>query len=148
MKRYLAVLAIVAVAIVPATALGVAKQKHTHKLHTSLTGADLYNVGPVFTTAALAKDPAIGTGAAIVTIDITSPGTLKGTVYYPAGSLTTKGSITIGTPDANGNTSSTGSGKITGGTGKYHGATGSMTFTGTQDASGHYKVTVTGTVKY
>jgi hypothetical protein len=142
MKRYLAVLAIVAVAIVPATALGVAKQKHTHKLHTSLTGADLYNVGPVFTTAALAKDPAIGTGAAIVTIDITSPGTLKGTVYYPAGSLTTKGSIT------NGTTPSTGSGKITGGTGKYHGATGSMTFTGTQDASGHYKVTVTGTVKY
>jgi hypothetical protein len=146
MKRYLAVLALVAVAVVPTTALGAAKRKH--KVHTTLTGADLYNVGPVFTTAALAKDPAIGTGAAIVTVDISSPSTLKGTVYYPAGSLTTKGSITISPPDANGNTSSTGSGKITGGTGKYHGATGAMTFTGTQDANGHYKVIVTGTAKY
>jgi hypothetical protein len=146
MKRYLAVLAIVAVAVVPATALGAAKQKH--KLNTTLTGADLYNIGPVFTTAALATDPAIGRGAAIVTVNITSPATIKGTVFYPGGSLTTKGSITIGPADANGRTSTTGSGKITAGTGKYHGATGSITFTGTQDASGHYKVAVTGTAKY
>jgi hypothetical protein len=100
----------------------------------------LANVGPVFTSATVAKDAAIGRGAAIVTV--TTPSTIKGTVFYPAGSLTTKGPITFGTPDANGNTSATGSGKITGGTGKYRGATGSMT------SSGHYKVTVTGTAKY
>jgi hypothetical protein len=147
-KRHLAVLALVAVTVVPATALAASRQKHSHKLDTTLTGADLYNVGSVFTTAALATDPAIGRGAAIVTVDVTSPSTITGTVYYPAGSLTIKGSIAIGTPDANGNASTTGSGRITAGTGKYHGATGSMTFTGSQDANGHYKVGVTGTVKY
>jgi hypothetical protein len=144
MKRYLAVLAIVAVAVVPAAALGATKQKH--KVNTTLTGAVLYNVGPVFTSAAVAKDAAIGRGAAIVTV--TTPSTIKATVFYPAGSLTTKGTVTFGTPDANGITPATGTAKITAGTGRYHGATGSMTFTGTQDANGYYKVTVTGTVTY
>jgi hypothetical protein len=146
MKRHFSVLALVAVTVVPATALAASRQKHAHELSTTLTGAVLGNTGPVFTSAAVAKDAAIGRGAAIVTV--TTPSTIEGTLFYPGGSITTKGTITFGTPDANGTTSTTGSGKITAGTGKYHGATGSITFTGSQDANGHYKVSVTGSLKY
>jgi hypothetical protein len=145
MKRHLAVLA-VAAAVVPATALAAARQKEKHTVDTTLTGAVLGNSGPVFTSAAVANDAAIGRGAAIVTV--TTPSTIKATLYYPAGSITSKGTIAFGAPDANGNTSTTGSAKITAGTGKYRGATGSITFTGAQDANGHYTVTVKGTAKY
>jgi hypothetical protein len=70
-------------------------------------------------------------------------------LWYVAGTLASKGTITL-TAQPDGSTSYTGSGDITGGTGKFAGATGNGTVTGTSPINdfGHATLNWTGTVAY
>jgi hypothetical protein len=73
----------------------------------------------------------------------------RGTIWYVAGTLASRGTTTI-TAQADGSTRYTGTGDITGGTGKFAAATGSFTVTGTSPVNdfGHATLTWTGTVTY
>jgi hypothetical protein len=79
-----------------------------------------------------------------------TPGKFKsrGVSFGPRGSISAKFTGT-GTLNADGSTTISGSGKITGGTGVYKGATGSLSFTGTSP-KGSTVVTqhITGKVRY
>lgn len=67
--------------------------------------------------------------------------------YYAAGTET--GTLTgTATPQADGSTAFAGTGKITGGSGRYKHAKGTLKFTGTQGTDGRYTVTYTGSVTY
>ena len=67
--------------------------------------------------------------------------------YYTAG--TERGTLTgTATQQPDGSFTLTGSGKVTGGTGRYRKARGTLTFTGTQASDGRYTVTFTGTLTY
>jgi hypothetical protein len=69
------------------------------------------------------------------------------TDYFEGG--TDHGTLTgTATPAANNGFTFKGTGKITGGTGRYRNARGTLTFTGTQTSDGKYTVTFTGTLIY
>jgi hypothetical protein len=68
--------------------------------------------------------------------------------FAPLGSVKSKGSGT-GTLNSDGSVTFSGTAKVTGGTGIYKHATGSLTFTGTQAKNSNVAVQhITGTVKY
>jgi hypothetical protein len=67
--------------------------------------------------------------------------------YYTAG--IESGTLTgTATPQPDGSATLSGTGKITGGTGRYKRVKGTLKFTGTQGADGRYTVTYTGTLTY
>jgi hypothetical protein len=90
------------------------------------------------------------TGATRVVITYTAPGqsTITPETFGPLGSF--KGQAQgRGVPQPDGSTALSGSGKFTGGTGIYKGATGSFSSTGTRPANSHINIVhLTGTLKF
>jgi hypothetical protein len=140
--------------IMAVVALGISApgaQGKTLKIKGTERGAVITAQGNTTLFAALGSDQRGGYAARQTSI--TSPSgttvnfTSKFTDYYLAG--TERGTITgtaIQQPD--GTFTLSGSGKITGGTGRYRKAHGTITFTGTQATDGRYTVNFTGTLTY
>lgn len=83
-------------------------------------------------------------------ITFTAPfhNTTVGTIFGPLGSVREAAHV-VATPHPDGSVSLTGSGKVTGGTGLYKGATGSFSLTGTfPPGSSINTVHITGTIKF
>jgi hypothetical protein len=159
-KLLLPVLAVLVVAVAVPSLAG-AKAQKKHKCSFDVTG--LFNTVKTIS----GTPPVSGSNEDTGTIDgklchkafhgasrqvnkYPTPGkfTARGTVFGPRGSVKTKFSGT-GTVNPDGSTSFGGSGKVTGGTGIYKGATGKFTFTGTEPkgssvATQHIK----GNIKY
>jgi hypothetical protein len=89
-------------------------------------------------------------GAARLVILYTTPGkgTIRFTAFGPLGSFEGNAEVT-GVPQPDGSTSLSGTGRITGGTGLYKGATGPLSSTGTRPANSHINVVHdTGTIRF
>jgi hypothetical protein len=143
-RLVLPVLATLALAVVVPALAGAAKTPKKHKCSVDVTG--LFNtVRTISGTPPLSgSNEDTGTidgklchkafhGASRQVNKYPTPGkfTARGVVFGPRGSIKTKFSGT-GTVNPDGSTSFGGSGKVTGGTGIYKGATGKFSFTGTE----------------
>ena len=118
--------AIVLSAALVATA-GAAKKKSFHFSDT-ITGAQISATQAVFKV----HDSRLGNGAGVQTVTFSgSAGTDKEITYYGNASAISKGSFTLGAPDANGISTVTGKGQDVGGTGKLKGFKSTYTYSGT-----------------
>ena len=89
-------------------------------------------------------------GATRLLITYTAPGqsTIASETFGPLGSFKAQAQGR-GVPQPDGSTSLSGSGQITGGTGIYKGATGSLSSTGTRPANSHVNIVhLTGTIRF
>ena len=91
-------------------------------------------------------DSHFGDGAGVQTVKVKgSGGTDTETTYYGNATATSKGTFTIGTPDANGIASLTGSGHDIGGTGKAKGLKSTYKYSGTYNTkTGMFTVALIG----
>lgn len=106
---------------------GAAKNKTFHFTDT-ITGAQISATQAVFKV----HDARLGNGAGVQTVAFSgTSGTDKEITYYGNASATSKGSFTLGTPDANGIATVTGKGHDVGGTGKLKGFTSTYSYSGT-----------------
>ena len=134
---------------VAAPAADAAKARHTVKVRTTVfanTVGSLTNGGSVL--AGATDDPKLGHGAAVLTVFGTT--SLHGTfqVFYALGTIKGTGTGTV-TPGANGAPAKfTGSFTVTGGTGRYRGAKGHFSASGTVNAMGMVMATGTGSFTY
>jgi hypothetical protein len=95
-------------------------------------------------------DSQFGDGAGVQTVTVNgSGGTDREITYYGNATARSKGTFTIGAPDANGIAPMAGSGHDVSGTGKAKGLKSTYTYTGTYDTNtGRINVTLTGTYTY
>ena len=95
-------------------------------------------------------DSHFGNGAGVQTIKVKgSGGTDTEITYYGNATARSKGTFKLGTPDANGVATLTGSGHDISGTGKAVGLKSTYTYTGTFNTkTGIFKVTLTGTYTF
>jgi hypothetical protein len=95
-------------------------------------------------------DSHFGNGAGVQTIKVKgSGGTDTEITYYGNATARSKGTFKLGTPDANGVATLTGSGHDISGTGKAAGLKSTYTYTGTFNTkTGIFKVTLTGTYTF
>jgi hypothetical protein len=133
MKRLFTVLVLSALVVVPATALA-AKKKHHVTDH--LVGNVIRSSGSttVYAGSVVASDA--GNGAATLTNTATSAtaGTTRGVSYFSNGSVRSSGNYKVNpVPLANGDIAVTSAGRITGGTGRFKGVSGTYTASGVQD---------------
>jgi len=145
-KILVAVLAGVATLAVVAlpVASGASKSKTIHYTE-KVTGAEISGTQAVFKI----HDSVVGDGAGVQNVKLNSNG-LSGTsttvAYYGDASGKAKGPFKLGTPNAQGVVTVTGSGTGSGGTGKLKGYTAKFTLTGTFNTKTLvYQVTVHGT---
>jgi hypothetical protein len=148
MKRTVAVVTILlAVAATQAPAATTTPKKHA--VDVTLIGSTVAVNGSTNTSAAQVKDKVSGPGAAVIVTKVAAPtSATTATAYYASGSIRAKGTITIGTPDANGSVTVTGSGTFNGGTGRFKGAAGTYKVSGTQNSTGNFTIKITGTATY
>jgi hypothetical protein len=136
-------LAIVAVAglSVPVVALA-ARKRHIH-FTTKIVGAQISATQAVYK----AHDSHFGNGAGVQTVKLTGlDGTDKEITYYGNAAARSKGTFKLGTPDAKGNATLTGSGHDVGGTGTAKRLRSTYTYRGTFNLNtGIFNVTLTGT---
>jgi hypothetical protein len=92
-------------------------------------------------------DTHFGNGAGVQTVKLSGlNGTDSEVTYYGNASLKSKGSFTVGAPDASGIATITGSGHDVSGTGKAKGVSSSYTYAGTLNTkTGVFTVTLKGT---
>ncbi|HEY2319510.1 MAG TPA: hypothetical protein VGH67_14490 [Solirubrobacteraceae bacterium] len=95
-------------------------------------------------------DSHFGNGAGVQTVKVKgSGGTDTEISYYGNATTRSKGTFTLGTPDANGIATLTGSGHDVSGTGKAAGLKSTYTYTGTFNTkTGIFNVTLTGTYTF
>ena len=95
-------------------------------------------------------DSHFGNGAGVQTVKMKgSGGTDTEITYYGNATARSKGTFTVGTPDANGIATLTGSGHDVGGTGRAAGLKSTYTYTGTFNTNtGVFHVTLTGTYTF
>jgi hypothetical protein len=95
-------------------------------------------------------DSHFGNGAGVQTVKVTGAGGTDTEIsYYGNATARSKGTFTLGTPDANGIAPLTGSGRDVGGTGRAAGLKSTYTYTGTYNTkTGMFTVTLTGTYTF
>ncbi|MGZ4197914.1 MAG: hypothetical protein ACXVFQ_17125 [Solirubrobacteraceae bacterium] len=95
-------------------------------------------------------DSHFGNGAGVQTVRVKgSGGSDTEITYYGNATARSKGTFKLGTPDANGIATLTGSGHDVGGTGKAKGLTSTYTYSGTFNTkTGVFSVTLTGTYTF
>ncbi len=107
----------------------------TRKYSVVLTGAAISGSGNTGVDAYQAKSTVDGSGAGVQHVTVSGStfpltGTDKATFYYANGVSNTSDTFTLATPDANGNSAISGSGKCTGGTRVHRHEKCKYTFTG------------------
>ena len=147
----LALAAVLALALVT-TADAAKKKKHKITLNSTIQAHGVNASGnPI---AGTLSDPTFGSGAAVYTTGtatMVNGKTVEPVTFEAFAALgTVKGSGTVTVTPGTGSAPATviGTGKITSGTGKYKGAKGSITTTGTLDSMSYAVIHVTGTVTY
>jgi hypothetical protein len=135
MKKALILPALIALALAPAAD---AAKKKTHAL-TVNAAIVAHSIAPAGassgTDAGSVSDPSLGNGATIYTTAGSSTAqTVVFQVWFGLGSLKGSGTVNLGAADANGQVPFSGTGKVAGGTAKYKGAKGTISFKGTIDA--------------
>ncbi len=154
----LVTLAIIATAVAINVTAARAAQSHRLKLtldnYTVASQGQAEKPGSKQTAVALVSGNPVSQGVAYATnrvIKTTRSGIVfagKFTIYTLQGSLTGTTNFTI-TPNSSGGATSTGSGKLTSGTGRYRGAHGKFTLNGGQSATAPaFVLHTTGTVSY
>ena len=146
MKRFISLL--LATTTTAALAVGVATANgsttHRVKLDSTMFAA---NVGSTTTGsnvfAGALPDPRLGHGAIVFSTTGTTNLHVTFQEFFALGSIKGTGSVTA-TPQTGGQTKLAGSLKITGGTGKYRHATGSLVAAGNVNNAGMLKVTLKG----
>jgi hypothetical protein len=145
-KRIFAcVLALALVACASPVAIAASKHKVSVTVQqavVSTSGNQLVNAGVVSGT--------YGAGAVVLRATVSGTTiTVRGTVWYTRGTITGKGTFHSAV-QADGSTTATGTLTVTGGTGKFKGATGSFTATGKSppNDTAHSTVFLKGTLKY
>ena len=130
----------------------VSKKRHRVNVHATVMAHAVSPTGEPIVGAL--SDPVLGSGAAVYKTSGRSPanGTilenLTFQVWSDVGSIKGTGTLRV-TPAANGApTTFTGSGTITRGTGRYKGAKGTLTFTGSFDSANDANGTITGSFAY
>jgi hypothetical protein len=144
MRRTLLASVAIAVMAIPAIASATGK-RHIH-FTSKVVGAGISANQSAFKI----HDSHFGDGAGVQTIKVSgSGGTDTEITYYGNATARSKGTFTLGTPDANGIASLTGSGHDIGGTGKAAGLKSTYTYSGTFNTkTGVFKVKLVGTYKF
>ena len=141
-----ALLAIIAIAglSVPVIASAAGK-RHVH-FTTKVVGAEI----SADQSAYKIHDSHFGNGAGVQTVKVKGSGGSDTEIsYYRNATTRSKGTFTLGTPDANGIATLTGSGEDVSGTGKAAGLKSTYTYTGTFNTkTGMFNVTLTGTYTF
>jgi hypothetical protein len=144
MRRALIAIAGIGALCVPVVA-SAAAPRHVHFTSTIVGGG----IGTA-ESAFKVHDSVFGDGAGVQSINVS--GTLltdSEITYYGNASAKSKGTFKIGTPDANGIASLTGSGHDISGTGKAKGLKSTYTYTGTYNTkTTRYKVKLSGTYTF
>jgi hypothetical protein len=148
-RRRLVALALAAlslVAISPAIAATHHARTHTLQIKTLIHAHPVLTSGNVSTISGATSDPRLGQGAAVYTV--TYPARTFTFVQYGVhGTMHGNGRIDAGTtPNPDGTISLSGPVKVTGGTGDYKGAHGTLQLSGTTTAAFDDTLTVTGKV--
>jgi len=160
-KWLLPIVAVLALAVVAPTLAGATKGQKKHKCSFDVTGlfaqVKVNSGNPPLSGSNTDAGVLDGKlchkafhGASRQVNTYPTPGKFKsrGLSFGPRGSISAKFTGT-GTLNADGSTSFSGSGKITGGTGIYKGATGSLSFTGTSPKDSTVATQrITGKIKY
>jgi hypothetical protein len=139
-RALLAIIGVVGLSIpVVASAAG---RRHIH-FRSKVVGAGISASQSAFKV----HDSHFGNGAGVQNVKVTgSTGTDTEITYYGNATAKSKGTFKLGTPNASGIATLTGSGHDISGTGKAAGLKSTYTFTGTFDTkSGIFNVTLTGT---
>ena len=144
MRRALIAIITIAGLSIPAIASAAGK-RHIH-FTTKIVGAGISANQATYKV----HDSQFGDGAGVQTVKVNgSGGTDRETTYYGNATATSKGTFTIGTPDASGIAPLTGSGHDVSGTGKAKGLKSNYTYRGTYNTkTGGFEVTLTGTYTY
>jgi hypothetical protein len=148
MKRALALLTTIGLAVVPVTALA-ASRTRSHHFTDHLAGALVLTHGSAATEAFKVTTSDVGPGAGVTVDTPTSStgGKTVSTLYFANGSIRSTGSYHLGAAGAGGVLPVTGSGRNVGGTGVFKGAGGTFKLTGTDNPKTKtVTLTVTGTV--
>ena len=155
MKRIIMALVLVTALVAGPTAL--AATKTTKKKHKVTLDASVQShaVNAQGTDAGTATDPVLGSGATVYTLSGTASAEhVVFQAWFATGSIKGTGTVALGTA-ANGKTPITGTGNVTGGTGKYKGSKGKVSFNGSVDSgtlttpgTGDVSFTVTGSFSY
>jgi hypothetical protein len=119
-----------------------APKAKTYRFTDRVVGAQISPTEAVFKV----RDSRLGRGAGVQQVKLDG---LKGTTtertYYRGATATSRGSFTIGVPDATGVAKLSGRGRDTSGTGKLAGSSATYTLSGTFNVkTGVYKATLTG----
>lgn len=148
MRKALAALAVLATAAAPASSLAAITKKKKHKFTETALGTTIAPAGAQAQVILQTKG-SLGPGAATLgVIPGATSGTVSGADYHALGSIKTAIQFKFGTTAPDGSAPVSGTGTITGGTGRYKGAKGKYTFTGVQDKQAVYTITLTGTITY
>jgi hypothetical protein len=139
-RRCLAVPVIAALAI-PGVASAAGK-RHVH-FTAKVVGAGISATQSAYKL----HDSFFGRGAEVQTVKVTgSTGTDREITYYGDATATSKGTFTVGAPDANGLARITGHGHDIGGTGNAKGLKSTYTYSGTLNTkTGVFEIMLTGT---
>ncbi len=131
---------------IPMVALAAAK-RHVH-FTSEVVGASISANQATFKL----HDSVFGNGAGVQTVKVSASGaggTDTETTYYGNGAAKSKGTFTVGTPDANGIAKLTGSGRDVSGTGVAKGLKSTYTYSGTINTkTSVFRVTLKGTYTY
>jgi hypothetical protein len=145
-KRILVVVLALAVAV-GASSLALARSSHKVRLTSQL--AQVSATGNKFVDAGIVSGT-YGSGAVVVRSTLNNLSlSFKSTVWYVKGTVSSKGTLTVAAqPD--GSATYSGTGKITRGTGRFKGATGTFKVTGTSPPNDtqHATLVAAGTLKY
>jgi hypothetical protein len=126
-KKLISITGAIGLAAVLVSTAVAAKTKSFH-FTTTITGAQISATQAVYKV----HDSRMGNGAGVQTVTINgTTGTDKEITYYGNASATSKGTFTLGAPDANGILKVSGKGHDVSGTGKLKGFTSTYTYSGT-----------------
>jgi hypothetical protein len=144
MRRALLTIIAIAGMAVPAIAVAAGK-RHVH-FTSKVVGAGISANQSAFKI----HDSVFGDGAGVQTVKVNgSGGTDTEITYYGNATARSKGTFTLGTPDANGVATLTGSGHDIGGTGKAASLKSTYKYSGTFNTkTGVFKVKLTGTYTF
>ena len=142
MRRPIAVLAVIVASLVATSATGASAP---HPLSAKIRSNKVDTVGGVVLEAGVVRG-GLGEGATLIRFRLLSGNRARITfkVWYNAGTFS--GAVTVDL--TNGGTKFTGDGQITGGTGKFDGASGSFTTRANRSTSGLWVQRLTGTLNY
>lgn len=135
--KLLALLAVLACAVVAVPQLATGADKKTYTVNATVRLVLIGSSGNVNDFAGDFKGTPLGTAALLGKATISgTTATIRGRFYKVAGTVKIEGTETI-QPQPDGSINFTGSGKFTGGTGRYAGASGRATFNGTLPPDGN-----------